>query len=253
MFGSTLYPFGLKPQTVAAMSQLPTPGIPKPRVSGISSIGRSALPTPGIRSRSMTGSGGPTPAATTNTTALPQTPSDQEFANGTKRPVGRVSSAANDPASSVSGLSKPSYLTKQPSSYSRTSISANVPRTSIGRPPSSTSASSSRQGDRTVPVTPPRRQSKAYTPGSAVKIGSTSKSSVTSRSESRLSDSLTRDSSRASQRPLEVGDPVKIESLNLEGTLRFLGEIAGKPGHWAGVELTGQFAGKGKNDGSAAG
>jgi len=86
-----------------------------------------------------------------------------------------------------------------------------------------------------------------------VKIGSTSKSSVTSRSESRLSDSLTRDSSRASQRPLEVGDPVKIESLNLEGTLRFLGEIAGKPGHWAGVELTGQFAGKGKNDGSAAG
>ena len=68
-----------------------------------------------------------------------------------------------------------------------------------------------------------------------------------------MSDALTRDSSRASQRPLEVGDPVKIESLSLEGTLRFLGEIAGKAGHWAGVELSGQYAGKGKNDGSVAG
>ena len=161
---------------------------------------------------------------------------------------------ASVPVSPVTGLSKPSYgATKQPSSYSMASYSANGPRSSIGRPPSSASASSSRQGDRTVPVTPPRRQSTAYTPGSAVRIGSTPRSSVTSRSESRLSDALTRDSSRASQRPLEVGDRVKIESLSLEGTLRFLGEIAGKPGQWAGVELSGQFAGKGKNDGSAAG
>jgi CAP-Gly domain-containing linker protein 1 len=68
-----------------------------------------------------------------------------------------------------------------------------------------------------------------------------------------VSDALTRNSSRASQRPLEVGDPVRIDSLNLEGTLRYLGEIQGKPGHWAGVELSGQYVGKGKNDGSAAG
>jgi CAP-Gly domain-containing linker protein 1 len=92
-----------------------------------------------------------------------------------------------------------------------------------------------------------------YKPSSAVKMGSTPRSTVTSRSESRMSDAFTRDSSRASHRPLEVGDPVKIESLALEGTLRFLGEITGKPGQWAGVELSGKFAGKGKNDGSAAG
>ena len=102
-------------------------------------------------------------------------------------------------------------------------------------------------------MTPPRRKSLAYGTGSAVKIGGTPRSSVTSRSESRTSDAYTRDSSRASQRPLEVGDPVNIESLGLEGTLRFLGEINGKAGHWAGVELSGSFAGKGKNDGSVAG
>lgn len=39
----------------------------------------------------------------------------------------------------------------------------------------------------------------------------------------------------------------------MEGTLRYLGDIAGKPGHWAGVELSGGFAGRGKNDGSVAG
>lgn len=246
-------PLEPKPQTDTSMSQLPTPGIPKPRVSGISSIAKSGLPAPGIRSRSMTGNGGQTPTTPTNPPALQQTPSDKEFANGIKKPTARISNAASVPVSPVAGLSKPSYgATKQPSSYSMASYSANGPRSSIGRPPSSASASSSRQGDRTVPVTPPRRQSTAYTPGSAVRIGSTPRSSVTSRSESRLSDALTRDSSRASQRPLEVGDRVKIESLSLEGTLRFLGEITGKPGQWAGVELSGQFAGKGKNDGSAA-
>lgn len=51
----------------------------------------------------------------------------------------------------------------------------------------------------------------------------------------------------------EVGDPVRVENLGMEGTLRFLGEIAGKAGTWAGVELLPGFAGKGKNDGSVAG
>ncbi|QRW21286.1 CAP-Gly domain protein [Rhizoctonia solani] len=51
----------------------------------------------------------------------------------------------------------------------------------------------------------------------------------------------------------EVGDAVKIESLGMEGTLRFMGEIDGKNGLWAGVELAPAFAGKGKNDGSVAG
>ncbi|KIM30723.1 hypothetical protein M408DRAFT_328237 [Serendipita vermifera MAFF 305830] len=237
------------------MSQLPTPGLPKPRVSGIGSIAKSALPAPGIRARSTTANGGASPIATGNVSAIPSTPSEKDFANGTKRTAGRVSNAGSVPASPVTGLSKPGFgaVRPQPSSYSKASFSSNAPRASIGRPPSSASASSSRQGDRAVPVTPPRRQSTAYGSGSAVRISSTPRSSVHSRSESRQSDAFTRDSSRASERPLEVGDPVKIESLGLEGTLRFLGEIAGKPGHWAGVELSGQYAGKGKNDGSVAG
>ena len=51
----------------------------------------------------------------------------------------------------------------------------------------------------------------------------------------------------------EVGDGVRLESHGFEGVLRFVGEIEGKPGLWAGVELSGGFAGKGKNDGSVNG
>ena len=46
---------------------------------------------------------------------------------------------------------------------------------------------------------------------------------------------------------------MRIESLGFEGVLRFAGPIEGKPGEWAGVELGGGFAGKGKNDGSVNG
>lgn len=62
-----------------------------------------------------------------------------------------------------------------------------------------------------------------------------------------------RSSSRAGTRSFEVGDSVRIESLGFEGTLRFIGEIEGKGGLWAGVELSGGFAGRGKNDGSVGG
>lgn len=50
-----------------------------------------------------------------------------------------------------------------------------------------------------------------------------------------------------------VGDYVRIESLGVDGILRFHGETEFKPGEWAGVELTGVYAGKGKNDGSVGG
>jgi CAP-Gly domain-containing linker protein 1 len=39
----------------------------------------------------------------------------------------------------------------------------------------------------------------------------------------------------------------------MEGTLQFMGEIEGKSGVWAGVELAPGFAGRGKNDGSVNG
>ncbi|KAH8828368.1 hypothetical protein DL96DRAFT_1815613 [Flagelloscypha sp. PMI_526] len=61
-----------------------------------------------------------------------------------------------------------------------------------------------------------------------------------------------RSSSRASL-SFQVGDDVRIESLGYEGRLQYVGEIDGKPGTWAGVELSGGFHGKGKNDGSVNG
>jgi CAP-Gly domain-containing linker protein 1 len=70
-----------------------------------------------------------------------------------------------------------------------------------------------------------------------------------SRPPSRHSDVFT----KSSIKPFEVGDSVKIESLSLEGTLRYIGEIEGKNGLWAGVELSAQFAGRGKNNGSVNG
>lgn len=69
---------------------------------------------------------------------------------------------------------------------------------------------------------------------------------------SRTSDAFSRNASRAT-RAFEVGDSVRIESLGFEGTLRYIGEIDGKNGTWAGVELSGGFSGKGKNNGSVAG
>lgn len=57
----------------------------------------------------------------------------------------------------------------------------------------------------------------------------------TTRSLSRQSDR--RSSSRIGG-AFDVGDYVRIESLGFEGVLRYLGEIEGKPGQWAGVELS---------------
>lgn len=74
---------------------------------------------------------------------------------------------------------------------------------------------------------------------------SLAKSTQQRRPPSRQSDVFSR-----TQRDFCVGDNVRVESLGFEGTLRFLGEIEGKAGLWAGVELGGGFAGLGKNDGS---
>ncbi|KAH9937733.1 hypothetical protein B0H21DRAFT_758089 [Amylocystis lapponica] len=106
-------------------------------------------------------------------------------------------------------------------------------------------------------------QSGPYGRPSSVASSSSAVSSVASRpplpnakfpprSASRQSDVFARSSSRAGA-SFEVGDSVRIESLGFEGTLRYLGEIDGKPGRWAGVELRGGFAGKGKNNGTVNG
>jgi len=39
----------------------------------------------------------------------------------------------------------------------------------------------------------------------------------------------------------------------MEGVVRFIGQVDGKAGEWGGVELSEEFTGKGKNDGSVKG
>lgn len=75
------------------------------------------------------------------------------------------------------------------------------------------------------------------------------KTPTSARPPSRHSDVFGKSTSRT----FDIGDNVRIESLGYEGTLRYIGEIAGKAGVWAGVELRGGFAGKGKNNGTVNG
>lgn len=51
---------------------------------------------------------------------------------------------------------------------------------------------------------------------------------------------------------LEVGDIVDVPGM-MHGTIKFIGEVQGKKGHFAGVELSKEFAAKGKNDGDVDG
>jgi len=53
----------------------------------------------------------------------------------------------------------------------------------------------------------------------------------------------------------EVGDQVtfEVQGERMEGVVRFIGQVDGKAGEWGGVELSEEFTGKGKNDGSVKG
>jgi CAP-Gly domain-containing linker protein 1 len=193
-----------------------TPG--KPRQSAIPTPGKtSGIPTPGrLRSAS----------AASQQPGLPIQDSDMSraFADAIK---------ANDPALHRAGrISEPvipPLSPKGPLSF----LPPSGRRSVAGRP--SSAASSSTAG---------------ATPARPAPVARTKTPSI--RSSSRQSDAFIRGSSRV-DRPFEVGDNVRIESLGFEGTLRYLGEIDGKTGQWAGVELSGGFAGKGKNDGSVNG
>ncbi|KAI8097830.1 uncharacterized protein B0P05DRAFT_483030 [Gilbertella persicaria] len=48
-----------------------------------------------------------------------------------------------------------------------------------------------------------------------------------------------------------IGDRVAVDSMNIIGTLKFLGEAEFKEGYWAGIQL--DILGSGKNDGSVKG
>lgn len=175
----------------------------------------SGIPTPGKTS------GIPTPGrfrSASNVTVQPALdPDDRDYASRAFAEAIK----ANDPAQHRASLT---YNAPSSSSSPKSSLSTlqSGRRSVTGRPSSVTSAPPTRT--KTPSAYPPNRQS----------------------------DAVPRSVSRAS-RTFEVGDNVRIESLGYEGTLRYVGEIDGKPGLWAGVELGGGFAGKGKNDGSVSG
>ncbi|KAI9230744.1 MAG: hypothetical protein DHS80DRAFT_20987 [Piptocephalis tieghemiana] len=56
---------------------------------------------------------------------------------------------------------------------------------------------------------------------------------------------------RSTPVPYQVNERVRVETLSLEGTVRYLGPTHFKPGTWAGLELDEE--GTGKNDGSVGG
>lgn len=51
---------------------------------------------------------------------------------------------------------------------------------------------------------------------------------------------------------LEVGDLVDVPG-NMYGTVKFIGNVQGKKGTFAGVELSEEFASRGKNNGDVDG
>jgi CAP-Gly domain-containing linker protein 1 len=98
------------------------------------------------------------------------------------------------------------------------------------------------------------RRSVTGRPSSVISTASSSfpkeraKTPISTRPTSRHSDVF----GKITMRTFDIGDSVRIESLGYEGTLRYIGEIEGKAGVWAGVELSGGFSGMGKNNGSVS-
>ena len=111
--------------------------------------------------------------------------------------------------------------------------------------------------------TPSRRRSLApATPTGATSRPPSSLSQASSSAEamSELQSAMSRhnparySTSSASLTP-RVGDVVRTSGLEhpFVGVLRYLGPVGKKDGVFAGIELVGEWIGKGKNDGSALG
>ena len=58
--------------------------------------------------------------------------------------------------------------------------------------------------------------------------------------------------SRGDGGDLDIGETVDVPG-NMYGTVRFIGSVQGKKGTFAGVELSVEFAAKGKNSGDVDG
>ncbi|KAG6844343.1 hypothetical protein H0H87_007619 [Tephrocybe sp. NHM501043] len=110
------------------------------------------------------------------------------------------------------------------------------------------SASFAQSGRRSVAARPSSRAST-----SSVASSTYPRAKTPVQSHSRPSSRVSEAHSKMTPRSFEVGDNVRIESLGYEGVLRYLGPIEGKQGSWAGVQLSGGFTGKGKNNGTVNG
>lgn len=209
-----------------------TPG--KGRLSSIPTPGKlgTGIPTPGLRPRS-TSSTGQRPSVSSQ---------DDDYASRAFQDAIR----ANDPAQHRASRAAESH---PPSSFA-SSLSPSSSSTTIQGLGLGFGQNSARTPSLAASVGGVRPSSSASSASSAGRTPSAKASAV--RPPSRQSDVFSRSASRAG-RPFDVGDNVRIESLGFEGVLRYFGEIDGKPGMWAGVELGGGFAGKGKNNGSVAG
>lgn len=101
-----------------------------------------------------------------------------------------------------------------------------------------------------MPVTPAKRTSDTLAPTSA-RLTRTA-SNVSSASSFRTAAySVHHGVEGFNDVTPQVGDRVK--AAGMEGMLRYVGEVHGKPGTWAGVELIGEYIERGKNDGTVQG
>ncbi|GJJ06534.1 hypothetical protein Clacol_000726 [Clathrus columnatus] len=163
---------------------------------------------------------------------------------------------ANDPKQHrTNKMSENVSPNSSPTSQSNGLSFATSGRRSVAKsgPPSSinTTGSTSTRTAGSAPKTPitSTKPSYSFTPRASTSSNATS----TSRPGSRQSDVRDIRSKPVKDSSFEPGDGVRIESLGMEGTLRYVGAIEGKPGVWAGVELAPGFAGRGKNDGTVNG
>jgi hypothetical protein len=67
-----------------------------------------------------------------------------------------------------------------------------------------------------------------------------------------MTSRTTSDDPRNGNQDLGVGDVVDVPG-GMHGTIKFIGDVKGKKGHFAGVELSKEFAARGKNDGDVDG
>jgi CAP-Gly domain-containing linker protein 1 len=226
--------------STASRGRIPTPSRSSAAGSGIG----SGIPTPG-RSRA-----GSTVNAATNTSV--------EESPGMSRALSDAI-RANDPRQHRA-TSRPSDQSlspnSSPSSQSGKLQQGQSGRKSVARPADivtarTPSAASSSTSSAPLRAPQPKTPTSTRTGGLSYTPRASSSTNASSRSESRQSE--VRGKGNGKDRIFEPGDAVRIESLGMEGTLRFMGSIEGKPGVWAGVELAPGFAGRGKNDGAVNG